>query len=184
MDSKKTIELISKLIDVKLDKFYKNVIEPSIDKKIKEMMKSNKSIKESFEIDENSMLSLIDKESDDVKEQPIVNKVVKNPPKFNLGNKQISNILNTMANDSKNYGISRESAIGSYSQLMSEQYRDIKSNGEFDVSLPDDRSLESVQQEMTLQAGGNSEIAKMLVRDYSKVLKAVDKKVKSTRGES
>lgn len=209
MEAKKVVDLMDKLIDRKLKKFYVDVIKPDIEKMIKDAMPVKEDLISNnvSDIDEDLIESvpsgLMDAmELDEVvKKRPLLPTNKKETKKFNIGNKALNSILNEMASNPSKYRVAGENDMSAYSALMSGQYAGsteewpemqydiVPGKGIITPKLPEEissddaqRSLDSVKKEVYLQTGGNADIANALVKDYRTILKKADEKAKTVRG--
>ena len=208
MEAKELVELMNKLIDKKLQKFYKENVRPDIEKLIESKMPKKddellsdsifdlmgETINEELDTDPVETQQVFKKPSAPQKQQKPVNK-------FKVGNPALDGILNEMASDPSKYRVGSDNDMGAYQSLMASQYSDMSSDAgedwpELKYNMSPDgipvpvsaggatagRSLESVKREVVAQTGGNVDIANMLVKDYRSILKKADEKAKMNRG--
>ena len=140
MDAKQLVELINELIDKKINKFYKTVIKPDVEKMIAEAIESidvqeedlisdGVGIESDDIIESNSggLMSMMESEVERPKTKPNIKPLGQttqtSKKKFNVGNNALNGILNEMAKDPSKYRVAGDNDMSSYNALMQQQYK-------------------------------------------------------------
>jgi hypothetical protein len=195
MDKTQLVLLFNKLIEKKFNEFYNNTIKPDIENMIKSSYKkedvNDKVLRDTKKTDVNSLLSIM--EDDELKEidsiskiqesntpqipRFVLNKKQKKPLEFNTKNDKLNNILTEMASDPTNYRLPSENEAasmvmldGSLKSSVGGGFDTLNFNSDMVNAGANSFSLDDVKTAVAYQSG-NSEVADLLIRDYSNILK-------------
>ena len=193
MDKNDFIKLINLLVDKKL----KEILPGMIEAEIKRHLESGIEPDEDDYAADDDLKNLIPFNSN---KTPIIrdgsNKTGKQTEsKVWSKNPMINKILSETAKNSP--GILKDPsdtlAGGSYQQLLSEQYENVADEFSFNTKnmtnivnrnpvVPGKPAVNNLKNELLQEPGAQPEIVNAMVKDYSKLLKTIDKKAKKNRG--
>lgn len=188
MDKKDFIKLINLLVDRKL----KEILPSMIKNEVQKYMESGiEPTAKDFAADVKKLIPQIVNRNPIIRDNKKQNRVAQLEGKQWSKNPVINNILNETAQnftplekDSNN--------IGSYQQLMESEYRNINEDFTFNTNnmmdaitpkVPTGKASEAALKQQVMMDGASPVIANIMIKDYSKTLKTLDKTAKKKRDE-
>lgn len=187
MDKNDFIKIVNLLVDKKL----KEILPGMVEKEVQKYMESGiEPDADDFDIDAKSLLPY------SVNKNPVIrdNKQIK--PKQTEGKKWSKNpIIDKILNETAESftGLPKDPTdMGSYQQLMESEYGAITDEFTFNTKnmssgiippMPTNKVTPAVLKQQVMMDGAPPEIANIMVKDYSKMLKKMDKAAESVRNK-